>query len=136
MQSTQNLKVLEEEENSQWVKLLLNGSPVNGRLFQKIYLNSNRIIGRAIIKMRKELFKSKTRGNVRLQELEMLFNQGLINNLQDRLQELFLEPINNDKMQYILFCMKQNNWTLKDIYNEHIKYPEKRICRIISVKNK
>lgn len=73
-------------------------------------------------------------------KIEIIKMEDLTNNINDKellvtyIQELFLEYIDVVYLRDIERVMNQNGWSWSDVYGEHIKHPNKRLWRIISIR--
>lgn len=116
------------QQNIKWIGVLTRNEPTLVETFEKILKQNNDIVGKAILQFRRDL-RNKGRGKVLYTELEKAKNDKI--KLKESLQELFLEYIDDNKLSIVLEILEEKGKSLKDLYEAHLKQPNKRIFRIV-----
>ena len=121
-------------EMQNWKELLIGNNEIRKLAFDKLLADNQNIIGNAVYQMRNLIINEGGGQDVVAEQLENLYKYKMYSNLQERLQELFQEPI--QCINTYMKCIEKNNWTWDRILEEHHKNSSKRLWRIISAKNK
>lgn len=81
----------------------------------------------------KKLLRERGGGNVRLAEIETVYNHGDINKLHKLLNEMFLEYYTKSEIDNLLKLVEKTGTSIKEIYNRHIEDPEATILSHLSL---
>lgn len=115
------------EFNQEWIELLCKyGNKIE---YEKIASESRNAMF-AIMKYRK-LLKFRGMGNISFITLNTAYTLNDYTKLHNLLQELFLEVIGNEQLNYILEKINETEDGLHKLYTQHKQNTNKRISTII-----
>lgn len=118
-----------EEFDKRWIDLLCK----YGNREEFYFINSKNNSTRLAIMQYREMLRNRGYGNVCIEELKETYDNKQYVRLHKMLEDMFLEPINENSFKYIIDELHKKDNSIEELFSKHLQDKNRRILTLILI---